>query len=69
MIPAVAILIFAWSLKGMGDALGIGVFVENLVGTNASASVILPAVMFMIAFFLHFQQEPHGEPLRSWCRS
>ena len=54
MIPAVAILIFAWSLKGMGDALGIGVFVENLVGTNASASVILPAVMFMIAIFLAF---------------
>ena len=52
--PAVAILIFAWSLKGMGDALGIGVFVENLVGTNASASVILPAVMFMIAIFLAF---------------
>ena len=48
MIPAVAILIFAWSLKG------IGVFVENLVGTNASASVILPAVMFMIAIFLAF---------------
>ena len=54
MIPAVAILIFAWSLKGMGDALGIGAFVENLVGTNASASVILPAVMFMIAIFLAF---------------
>ena len=54
MIPAVAILIFAWSLKGMGDALGIGVFVENQVGTNASASVILPAVMFMIAIFLAF---------------
>lgn len=54
MIPAVAILIFAWSLKGMGDTLGIGVFVENLVGTNASASVILPAVMFMIAIFLAF---------------
>lgn len=54
MIPAVAILIFAWSLKGMGDVLGIGVFVENLVGTNASASVILPAVMFMIAIFLAF---------------
>lgn len=54
MIPAVAILIFAWSLKGMGDALGIAVFVENLVGSNASASVILPAVMFMIAIFLAF---------------
>ena len=26
----------------------------NLVGTNASASVILPAVMFMIAIFLAF---------------
>ena len=54
MIPAVAILIFAWSLKGMGDALGIATFVENLVGTNASASVIVPAVMFMIAIFLAF---------------
>ena len=54
MIPAVAILIFAWSLKGMGDALGIAAFVENLVGSNASASVILPAVMFMIAIFLAF---------------
>lgn len=54
MIPAVAILIFAWALKGMGDALGIATFVENLVGTNASASVIVPAVMFMIAIFLAF---------------
>lgn len=54
MIPAVAILIFAWSLKGMGDALGIATFVENLVGTNASASVIVPAAMFMIAIFLAF---------------
>ena len=41
-------------LKRNGRCLGIGVFVENLVGTNASASVILPAVMFMIAIFLAF---------------
>lgn len=54
MIPAVAILIFAWSLKGMGDALGIDVFVEELVGSNASASVFIPAVMFVIAVFLAF---------------
>lgn len=54
MIPAVAILIFAWSLKGMGDALGIADFVGNMVGDNASASVIVPALMFVIAIFLAF---------------
>ena len=40
MIPAIAILIFAWSLKG--------------IGTNASASVILPAILFLVAIFLSF---------------
>lgn len=54
MIPAVAILIFAWSLKGVGDALGIASFVEGVVGNHASASVIVPAVMFVIAVFLSF---------------
>lgn len=54
MIPAVAILIFAWTLKGMGDALGIGEFVDRVIGTNASASAIIPAVMFLIAIFLAF---------------
>ena len=34
MIPAVAILIFAWSLKGMGDALGIAEFVGGVVGLS-----------------------------------
>lgn len=37
MIPAIAILIFAWSLKGMGDALEISTFVKNIVGSNTSA--------------------------------
>lgn len=54
MIPAIGILIFAWSLKGMGDALEIASFVENLVGSNASASVILPAILFLVAIFLSF---------------
>ena len=36
----------------MGDALEIAVFVENLVGSNASASVILPAILFLVAIFL-----------------
>ena len=54
MIPAIGILIFAWSLKGMGDALEIASFVENLVGANASASVLLPAILFLVAIFLSF---------------
>lgn len=54
MIPAIAILIFAWSLKGMGDALEISTFVKNIVGSNTSASVILPAILFVVAVFLSF---------------
>ena len=54
MIPAIGILIFAGSLKGMGDALEIASFVENLVGSNASASVLLPAILFLVAIFLSF---------------
>ena len=54
MIPEIGILIFAWSLKGMGDALEIASFVENLVGSNASASVLLPAILFLVAIFLSF---------------
>ena len=54
MIPAIAILIFAWSLKGMGDALEISTFVKNIVGSNTSASVILPAILFLVAIFLSF---------------
>ncbi len=54
MIPAVMILIFAWSLKGVGDALGLADFVGHLVGDNASASIFIPAVMFLAAVFLSF---------------
>ena len=54
MIPAIGILIFAWTLKGMGDALQIGTFVESIVGTSASASLFLPAVLFVVAVFLAF---------------
>ena len=54
MIPAIGILIFAWTLKGMGDALEIGAFVEGVVGQNASASILLPAILFAVAVFLSF---------------
>lgn len=54
MIPAVTILIFAWSLKGVGDALGLADFVGDLVGTNASANIFVPAILFIVAIFLSF---------------
>jgi len=54
MIPAVAILIFAWTLKGMGDALGIAEFVGGLVGSSTSASIAIPAIMFCVGVFLAF---------------
>jgi tetracycline resistance efflux pump len=54
MIPAISILIFAWTLKGIGDALGIAAFVGGLVDANASANVVLPVIMFVIAIFLAF---------------
>ena len=54
MVPAVTILIFAWSLKGVGDALGLADFVGHIVGDNASASIFIPVVMFAAAVFLSF---------------
>lgn len=54
MVPAILILTFAWTLKGMGEALGIEEFVTNTVGSNASASVFVPAIMFAVALFLAF---------------
>lgn len=54
MIPAIMILIFAWSLKGVGDALGLADFVGHVVGDNTSASIFIPAVLFLAAVFLSF---------------
>ena len=53
MVPACTILIFAWSLKGVGDLLGIAGFVEGIVG-NQAANVFVPVVMFCVAIFLGF---------------
>ena len=54
MMPAILILTFAWTLKGMGDNLGIAEFVKGAVGTNMTASIVIPAIMFGIALFLAF---------------
>ncbi len=54
MIPAVAILTFAWTLKGMTQALGIGDFVSNTVGSASFGLNFVPVVMFIIAIFIAF---------------
>ena len=54
MIPAVMVLILAWTLKGVGDALCLGDFVKGVVGSNASASILIPVIMFAVGLFLGF---------------
>lgn len=55
MVPAILILTFAWSLKGMTDSLGAKQFVEALVKGSASGfQSFLPAIIFLIACFLSF---------------
>ncbi len=58
MVPAVAILVMAWTLSGVtSGSLGAGSFVESIVGNSASTGiggVVLPAIMFIIALGLAF---------------
>ncbi len=54
MIPAIAILVFAWTLKGMTSALGIGDYVSGIVGESSFMAGIIPAIMFFIAIFIAF---------------
>ena len=55
MVPAILILTFAWTLKGMTDSLGAKIFIAEFVNTNAQSFVnFLPAVIFLIAVGLSF---------------
>ena len=54
MIPAIAILTFAWTLKGMTSALGITDYVSALVGNGAFVTTFVPVIMFVIAIFIAF---------------
>ncbi|MBO5649180.1 MAG: Na+/H+ antiporter NhaC family protein, partial [Clostridia bacterium] len=55
MVPAILILTFAWTLKGMTDSLGAKYFVSNLVEASAAGFMnFLPAIIFVIACFLAF---------------
>lgn len=55
MVPAILILVFAWTLKAMTDSLGAKEFVEGIVYNSASGfKVMLPAIIFLIGCFLSF---------------
>ena len=54
MIPAIAILTFAWTLKGITQILGIGDFVDQTVGSASYGLNFVPVIMFVIAIFIAF---------------
>ena len=55
MVPAILILTFAWSLKGMTDSLGAKFFVRDFVRSSASGlQMILPLIVFVIGCLLAF---------------
>ena len=55
MVPAILVLTFAVTLKGMTGALGAATFVEGLMsGCAADLYCWLPAVIFLVAVFLAF---------------
>ena len=55
MVPAILILSFAWTLKGMTDSLGAATFVADIVESSAGSLLnFLPAIIFVIACFLAF---------------
>ncbi|MBO6148462.1 MAG: Na+/H+ antiporter NhaC family protein [Lachnospiraceae bacterium] len=54
MIPAISILTFAWTLKGVTQALDIRTFVSNMVGSGSFAAALVPVIMFLISIFIAF---------------
>ena len=55
MVPAIMILIFAWSLKNMTSTLGADVYVAGVIeGSAKGLQMFLPAVIFLIAVGLSF---------------
>ena len=55
MVPAILILTFAWSLKGMTDSLGAKYFVRDFVRTSATGiQLLLPVIVFVIGCLLAF---------------
>ncbi|MBR2590462.1 MAG: Na+/H+ antiporter NhaC family protein [Clostridia bacterium] len=55
MVPAILILVCAWTLKTMTDSLGAKIFISQLIeGSAGSFQNFLPAIIFAIAVGLSF---------------
>ena len=54
MMPAILILVLAWTLKGMTDALGIGEFVRSSISLSSGLVHFIPLIIFCIAIFIAF---------------
>ena len=54
MVPAILILTFAWSLKGMTDSLGAKYFVRDFVRSASALQMFLPVIVFAVGCLLAF---------------
>lgn len=54
MVPAIMILLLAWTLSGMTGLLGADVFVANLLEGSTTMMKMLPALVFVVAVGLAF---------------
>ena len=54
MVPAILILTFAWSLKGMTDSLGAKYFVRDFVRSASALQIFLPVIVFAVGCLLAF---------------
>ncbi len=54
MVPAILILVLAWTLGTVSGKLGIDTFVNKLIDTEHGATWYLPAIIFVIALFISF---------------
>ena len=54
MVPAILILVFAWTLKSITNTLGAGEFVKGLVENATAVQVLLPLILFIVALGLSF---------------
>ncbi len=55
MVPAIMILVCAWTLKTMTDSLGAKIFISQIIeGSAAGFQMMLPAIIFLIAVALSF---------------
>ena len=50
----ILILVLAWTLKGMTDALGIGEFVRSSISLSPGLVHFIPLIIFCIAIFIAF---------------